>query len=189
MRPDDPRPSTASLIATYGFTVHSVGYGICSVPGCRCTTRLRNPWTYTVGLSGAGLPELVLMGLEPRAAHHAVSWVADERRASRAVPLDDPFVLDRVRVKLLTVPIEWVLADHDRMAGWFKHYATVNGGARLPETQQVVWADAAGLFPDDPGCAAWVVREQPILRDSPLHYPLRSLGRRPRHRRGQRRAR
>jgi hypothetical protein len=94
-------------------------------------------------------------------------------------------VFDGVGVKVLTVPDEWVLADHARMAAWFELY----GGARLPEIHQVVWADAAGSFPDDPGCASWVVREQPILRDAPLHYPLRSLGRRPRHRRGQGRAR
>jgi hypothetical protein len=98
-------------------------------------------------------------------------------------------VLDGVSVKLLAVPDEWVLADHARMAAWFEHYASGRGGVSLPEIHQVVWADAAGLFPDDPGCTAWVVREQPILRDAPLHYPLRSLGRRPRHRRAQRRAR
>jgi hypothetical protein len=175
--------STASLIASHGFAVTSVGYGACSVPGCRCEGRLRNPWTYTTGLSAAGLPELVLMGLDPVPAHFAISWVANERRAGRTVPVEESFVLDGAAVKLLPVPDQWVLADLSRMAAWFRHFDTGTGTLSLPEIEQVVWADAAGRFSDDPGCADWVVREQPILRAAPLHYPRQWVGPRQRHRR------
>jgi hypothetical protein len=134
-------------------------------------------------------PELVLMGLDPVAAHSAVSWVADERRAGRPVPLGEPFLLERSAMKALTaikvldVPDEWVRADLDRMATWFAHFGTGASSLPVPSVQQVVWADRAGRFPDDPRCADAVVREQPILRDAPLHHPVRAAGPRERHRR------
>jgi len=175
--------STASLIASHGFAVSSIGYGACDVPGCRCGVRIRNPWTYTVGLAHVGQPELVLMGLEPEPAHFAISWVANEGRAGRPIPLDQPTLLDGVAVKVLDVPDEWVLSDRSRMAAWFAHFGASESSGALPEIRQVVWPDAAGRFPDDPLCAEWVVREQPLLRDAPLHYPKRSGGPSVRHRR------
>jgi hypothetical protein len=178
--------STASLIASHGFAVNCVGYGACSVPGCRCGARERHPWTYTVGLTKAGLPELVLMGREPVPAHFAVSWVANELRAGHPVPLDQPFLLEGTAVKVLDVPDEWVLADLDRMAAWFQHFAAGVERVPLPEIHQVVWSDADGRFPDDPECDRWVVVEQPILRAAPLHYPLPTMGPRHRHRRRRR---
>ena len=178
--------STASLIASYGFAVSSIGYGACDVPGCHCGVRVRNPWTYTVGLAQIGQPELVLMGLEPVPAHFAISWVANEGRAGRPVPLDQPFLLDGVGVKVLDVPDEWVLGDRSRMAAWFAHFGAADSSRPLPEIRQVVWPDAAGRFPDDPRCAEWVVREQPLLRDAPLHYPKRMAGPSARHHRRSR---
>jgi hypothetical protein len=175
-----PERSTASLIASHGFAVTSVGYGACSVPGCTCGARIRHPWTYTVGLTGLGQPELVVMGLDPVPAHHAITWVATEGRAGRPVLLDQPFLLDGHPAMVLDVPDEWVLADRARMAAWFAHYGATSSA--LPEVRQIVWADAGGRFPDDPLCADWVVREQPILRDAPLHHPDRMVGPRERHR-------
>lgn len=179
-----PAPSTASLIASHGFAVKCVGYGVCSVPGCRCRVRDRNPWTYTAGLSAVDLPELVLMGLEPGPAHFAVSWIANQRRGGHTVAVDQPLLLEGVTVKVLPVPDEWVLCDTSRMAAWFEHFDTGTAAIQpLPVIHQVVWADAAGRFPDDPRCAQWVVREQPILRAAPLHHPQRWVTPRHRHRR------
>jgi hypothetical protein len=181
-RPQTER-STVSLIASHGFAVNSIGYGACDVPGCHCGVRIRNPWTYTIGLAQIGQPELVLMGLEPEPAHFVISWVANEGRAGRPVPLDEPVLLDGVGVKVLSVPDEWVLGDRNRMAAWFAHFGAAESSMPLPEIRQVVWPDAAGRFPDDPRCAEWVVREQPLLRDAPLHYPKRSAGPAIRHQR------
>jgi hypothetical protein len=180
----EPDRSTASRIASHGFAVNSVGYGMCSVPGCHCAPRERHPWTYTVGLTGLGQPELVLMGLDPVPAHFAISWVAAERRAGRPVLLDQPFLIDGHPAKVVDVPDDWVLADPARMAAWFAHYGAMSDV--LPDVEQLLWADAAGLFPDDPQCAGWVVREQPILRDAPLHHPRRVAGQHERHRRRRR---
>lgn len=188
--PDDhlttraPR-SIASLIASHGFAVKAVGYGQCDVPGCRCTVRSRSPWTYTVGLTAASLPELVVMGLAPGAAHFAVTWVVERRRAGRVLPLEEPFLIDGAPAKLLPVPDDWVLADPSRMAAWFEYFGVDTSSPRLPKVQQLVWPDATDRFPDDPRCAEWVVRDQPILRAAPLHHPPRSVGPDHRHRRSR----
>ena len=182
----EPDRSIASLIASHGFAVNSIGYGVCSVPGCHCAPRVRHPWTYTVGLTEVGQPELVLMGLDPAPAHFAISWVANEGRAGRPVPLDQPVSLEGAGLRVLDVPDDWVLADLNRMAGWFAHYGSSTTFTSLPEIRQVVWSDPSGWFPDDPQCADWVRQEQPILREAPLHYPKRVAGPLERHRRRRR---
>jgi Domain of unknown function (DUF4262) len=169
-------------ILMHGMAVIPVGYGGCSDKRC-CGPAARQPWTYTVGLSLFGLPELVLMGLDPVAAHFALSWVADEARAGRPIAVDRPFVLRDVGVKLVEVPDEWLLTDPDRMAVWFGHQALRARSIGLPRVHQVVWADADGRFPDDASCRPATSAHQPILRDDPFSLPHRSrlISKRPQH--------
>jgi Domain of unknown function (DUF4262) len=165
-----------------GMAVVPVGYGRCSDRRC-CGPATNQPWTYTVGLSLLGLPELVLMGLDPVAAHFALTWVASEARAGRPIPDDHPFELKGVGVKVVDVPDEWLLTDPDRMAVWFGHQALRSHSIGLPLLRQVVWADAEGRFPDDPTCRPATAERQPILRDDPFSLPHRSRlsSKRPNH--------
>jgi hypothetical protein len=160
----------AGVIATHGFAVVPVGYGGCSDPAC-CGPRSRHPWTYSVGLAEVGQPELVLMGLSPSSAHFAISRIAEAGRAGRPAPVGEPFTLERVGVKVIEVPAEWLLTDPSRMAMWFAHYDPSSRSARLPAVCQVVWAGANGRFPDDPGCDELIARQQPLLDSPPFRYP------------------
>jgi hypothetical protein len=124
-----------------------------------------------VGLAEVGRPELVLVGLAPTSAHFAISWIAEKVRAGQPVPVDDPFELERVRVKVIDGPSGWLLTDPSRMAMWFAHYDASGRSRRLPAVCQLVWADSDGRFPDDPDCDAAVARQQPLLDVVPFRYP------------------
>ena len=171
----DPRsPETIDrAILRHGFAVVAVGYGDCGVPGC-CSPPEAIPWSYTVGLSQVGEPELVLLGLDPISAHLAISWVATQALAGRPVPLDQPFDLRHVATKVVDVPDEWLLTDPERMAVWFadrEHHERPSG---LPRVRQVVWADDQGRFPDDASYRPPVALVQPMLRDDPFSIPHRA---------------
>ena len=171
-----------AAIETYGFYVISVGYGGCSVPGC-CGPVDRHPWSYTIGLSQRGLPELVLMGLSPVSAHFALSYVANEALAGRPVPLGDRIELAGAAIKVVEVPEEWVLTDPDRIGQWFEERFRHERTTRLPELRQVLWADAEGAFPDECGCDPSVREQQPVLFEDPFSVPhqYQRDGRRGRH--------
>jgi hypothetical protein len=160
----------SSIIATCGFAVISVGHGRCSVPGC-CDPRAEHSWTYTVGLVGYGHPEIVLLGLDPESAAHGINWVGDQAKLGQPVPVDVPMVLDHVGIKLVDVPVDWLATDLDRMSMWFNHYAPSRPNTRLPEVRQLVWADAAGKFPDDPSCDVKTRAAQPLLSHDPTRFP------------------
>jgi len=179
---------TASVIAAHGFALFSVGYGRCSVPGC-CSPTSKHSWTYTVGLVEFGHPEIVLLGLDPESAAHGINWVGKQARLGRPLTVDAPALLDDVGIKLVDVPLEWLWTDLSRMAMWFDHYAS-HPTMRLPDVRQLVWADTAGKFPDDPSCDAKTRAAQPILSLDPARYPdATSLAVRPQSRHERRRRR
>lgn len=162
-----------AAVDRHGFAVVPVGYGGCTVPGC-CGPAASHPWTYTVGLARRGLPELVLLGLDPLAAHFALGWVATEALAGRPVAPDRAVELRGTAIKVVAVPDEWVLTDPERMAAWFAARTRHGGPSGLPAVHQVVWADREGRFPDDPSCRPAVSEEQPVLRDDPFSLPHRA---------------
>ena len=158
------------IIARDGFAVVPVGYGGCSVPGC-CAPSARLPWTYTIGLWQAGLPELVLMGLEAVSAQFALNHVGYAAIAGQTIIDERPFELEGVGVKVVDVPDEWLLTDPDRMGLWFGVRSRRDGPIRLPALRQVMWADAQGRFPDDPSGRSSNAHHQPVLRDDPFSQP------------------
>lgn len=172
---DDPTPSSLpapplsneEIIARYGFVVRHIGYGSCSVPGCRCTTPSSKPWSYTAGLTSLGQPELVVLGPSLDAAHHLVHAVVAARREGVVGPGAGDLATCCTDVRIVDVPDRWVLADRSRMSAWFEHYGTDD----LPVVQQVLWADRFGSFPNDPGSNPGFRKRQPLLRDHPLSYP------------------
>ena len=162
-----PPLSSEEIIDRYGFVVQHVGYGRCSVPGCRCTTPSAKPWSYTAGLTTLGQPELVMLGPSIDMAHHLVNVLVEARREGEFGLGVGDFDLCCSDVRIVEVPNRWVLADRSRMASWFRHYGTRD----LPVIQQVLWPDRFGNFPNDPGSQPGFRKRQPLLRDHPLSYP------------------
>jgi Domain of unknown function (DUF4262) len=163
-----------AIIAAHRFAVVPVGYGgSCSQPGC-CGPAAEQPWTYTVGLSRVGLPELVLMGLNPGDAHFGLDWFAKASLAGKSFALDQVIDVQGQSVKLLAIPNEWLLTDPTRMSVWFGQQAHHRLAIGLPRVVQVVWADPEGRFPDDVGYRPEHALRQPILRDDPVTHPHRS---------------
>jgi hypothetical protein len=66
-------------IRRYGWVITGVGEdGRCSAPGCTSPHRPEDPFTYTVGLTAAGLPELLLEHVLAATAARALNALARE---------------------------------------------------------------------------------------------------------------
>lgn len=96
------------------------------------------PFSYTVGLTLAGLPELVISGLPAELAGGLLNTAAQQS-------LTEEFTAGQVLTETASVPLRAVEAPT----------AEVNMARRLyPDHQvralQLVWPDAGGAFPGDP---------------------------------------
>lgn len=157
-------------LVRHGFAYVPVGVGRCSAPGCDCGDD-GDGWSYTVGLAEQGLPELVVIGLAPVVGIELVTRVLRRHRLGGRVALNEPMELDGVQVKLLGVPGDWLAHDLDRMAMWISHYAPGRQALDIPPIAQLLFADGAGRFPDQPGCDPFVAAAQPVLATDPYSYP------------------
>jgi hypothetical protein len=163
-----------AIIRAHRFAVIPVGYGgACSQHGC-CGPAAEQPWTYSIGLAHLGLPEFVVMGLNPGGAHRTVNALGDDALAGLERRLDEPFTVNGLQVKLVTIPDTWLLTDPSRMGTWFNLNAVHRRVIGLPRLIQVVWAHAEGRFPDDAAYKPDSASRQPILRDDPVSQPHRS---------------
>lgn len=97
---------------------------------------------YTIGMTPAGLPELLLVGMPHEMAHHVLTaavnrHLADEIKAGDEVDLD------------FSVPFRFAAVDDDTT----RKLATV-ARAAFPATTvralQIMFPDTAGRWPDDP---------------------------------------
>ena len=135
----------ARAIATRGLAVMSVGSGECSVPGCVCEPE-PVPWSYTIGLVERRHPEVVTLGLPPKAAVAVLNWVHDRDAAGTRI---EPGTIERfngVPIKLVPVPIEWVTSEDDPLGQWFHHYGIGRVSIEPPPVLQLLWADRHGVL-------------------------------------------
>lgn len=160
-----------------GVAVIHVGYG-CDVPGC-CSSPALVPWSYTVGLTALGRPELVILGLGFDETHDLVTSIME----IGDIATEQAFERNGRLVKLVDVPDDWVLTDPDRTARWFHFRLGAEHWPALPELRQIVWAGADGRFPDDPRGLPECAPVQPLLRDDPFSLPL--VAARPKRRAGR----
>jgi hypothetical protein len=80
---------TRELIRDHGWAVLGLDTGRCEDPGCttdHATTGGGQPFYYTVGLTAAGLPELVLRGQPKRVAHPLLNALATQSTVAELVP-------------------------------------------------------------------------------------------------------
>jgi hypothetical protein len=162
----------ARAIATRGLAVMSVGSGECSVPGCQCEPESA-PWSYTIGLVERRHPEVVTLGLPPKAAVAILNRVHARDVAGTRI---EPGAIERfngVLIKLVPVPAEWVTSEDDPMGQWFHHYRIGRASIEPPPVLQLLWADRHGVLPGEAGCA-WEVEDlQPRLHEQRWRVPRR----------------
>ena len=128
-----------NLVDTHGWAVQSVfedvEKGIPSI-------------SYTVGLSARGLPEILLMGIDPRTANILLNAAAEkliggEFQAQTGAIVNEVANMP-LRVKQLTI-------------SQFEHFGRMamlhgeNFSHAVPSFQ-LVFPDSMGRFPDDPSC-------------------------------------
>lgn len=154
--------SLDSLWATALRNVEEYGVSMMSVFGDESTPQ----FTYTLGLSKAGLPELIVFGLRPELAQHVLNDIAsrllkrtaDENRQSPVMgePLND-VLGGGMRVVLLEVTPE-VSAQY---LHWARRFA--NDGGYALNVWQLVWPDGSGRLPWEAGFDQKFSTIQPLI--------------------------
>jgi hypothetical protein len=150
------------------FMLEREGWAIDAVPA---RTELDPPlprYGFTVGFEDRfGFPELCVVGLSPVACKGLFDLVADALAGGTDLPVGAPFIglLDGDQPCAL-LPIDSTstadmfpsLAEHHRLAG------EPTDAFRMV---QLVWPDASGRLPWEPGFAAELVAQQVLLGDPP----------------------
>lgn len=136
---DDPDLTVEDLLEDIRGRVARNRFAAVSVEGSRCTAE----FTYTVGLTEHGLPELIVTGQRSETAHHLVAawgdYLLDENLVLPGESLHcGPFVLEAVEVD----------EPHDTLVVAHRFY-----GDQV-RALQLVWADSRGRWPWDPGFRA-----------------------------------
>lgn len=156
---DRRREQQAREISQRGFTIENVlpeHVGDMVKPG----------YSYTIGLSGRDIPELIILGLDPAVAYSVLYDMASRmlqelaEGAAAAVPVEvDMYDVFRgTRAILIPAPE----SKASELALGSANYAEVN--AHKLSYLQLVWPDSAGRFPWEAGTLAGFPAEQPILR-------------------------
>jgi hypothetical protein len=120
------------------------------------------PFAYTVGLTEAGLPELVISGLPVGTAQSILNTAARQSLETSLRP-------GQALTDVASVPLRVIDAP----------FAEVNMARRLypgkdVQALQLVWPDSAGAYPAEPG---WSLRDaQPIYAPVPQHSRPQATG-------------
>jgi len=140
MAPDAFLGKILHLIDEHGWAVVGVGGGGCDYGGCDSGADDDIPFSYTVGLSTLGFPEVITYGLPQRVAQACLNCVGQQVSTGR--PPRVGAMVDRVfqgfRGYLLDVT---------------DTYDLVVVGQVYPEivAAQLIWPDQHGRFPWQPG--------------------------------------
>jgi Domain of unknown function (DUF4262) len=119
------------------------------------------PWAYTIGRTRRGLPELLIVGVDPETAQSVLSSVH-----THAFPYEGDRTIDLLELhfpqfRFLEIP-DRVWDTTDYLLG-----AAADARTFAPERQrvalQVVWSDTNGVFPWEPTFARWLAALQPIV--------------------------
>ena len=113
------------------------------------------PFAYTVGLTEAGLPELVIAGLGWPDAGHILNDAARRHTADEILPGATVDGVASVPFRAVAAP----LAEVNMARNLY--------GADRVRAVQLVWPDAGGAYPGEPG---WALGDgvQPIYREGSL---------------------
>jgi hypothetical protein len=113
-------------------------------------------FSYTVGLTAKGLPELITLGLPEDSARHILN------DAARRLLAGERFESGQILHELANLPLSVRLVDdaNARSTAYsaFRHFPD---GCRF---LQLVWPNRSGAFPGDPECEQRFVDIQDIAR-------------------------
>lgn len=135
-------------------TIHEHGRMVIGVPDAG--------FSYTIGNYGTGLPELLILGVDPRAACGVLNAVSEAIKStfSEAPPQDGDLIDIGGKVPVRLRALEGLEASVAR-----EEYLIQAGGYYgrddLP-VMQVMVPDQAGRFPDDADCAEPYVSTQAL---------------------------
>ncbi|GBG14515.1 chemotaxis protein [Novimethylophilus kurashikiensis] len=133
-------------------------YGLAVIPtGTECAGRPVK-FSYTVGLSSQGMPELIVFSMPPDISQPILNHAANLLRKN-ALAFDEP-----VQFKFLPLPLVFKKVPAGA-AEDFICVANVRAGEPLPAVQ-VVWCDADGNFPWQAGFDERAKFAQPLLFES-----------------------
>jgi hypothetical protein len=131
------------------------------------------PYCYTVGLVHKGLPDLIIIGLDPRTAFAVGDQLIlkalaeiDAEKAGPPTPGSAPFKLDTdlfevfrgTRAMLVDVPTEQAA----KRSLFALDYADVAG--KPLQVIQLLWPDRQGRLPFEPGVSPSFAEAQPVLK-------------------------
>lgn len=130
-------------------------------------------FSYTVGLTGHGLPELVIVGIPPRDAQHILLEAA-QRQVDRAA-----FVIGE---RIAEIFPGFSVLSGDVSPQWARRLCNLaqviaDGPVRA---LQLIWPDEKGLFPGEQGYNDRYLEIQPLLSADPAPNPEEGAQRPPR---------
>lgn len=104
--------------------------------------------SYTVGLSARGLPEIILMGVDPRTANILLNAAAEKLIAGVFQAQTGSIVTEVANMPLRVKQLSTTQFSH------FGRMAMLHGEtfSHAVPAFQLVFPDAMGRFPDDPAC-------------------------------------
>lgn len=129
----------ASLIEKNGFAVSHVSGDI--------------PYSYSAGMSGHLLPDLLMMGLPPDTSHHLINTIAQRLMSGELVAADGLIVTEVANMPLRLKSLPAAGVSHIMLSAL--RHAALNSKRNpdfTPQFMQVVYPDREGRFPDNPDC-------------------------------------
>lgn len=126
------------------------------------------PWAYTIGLTGRGLPELILFGLDPRSSQWILNEAAELLLAGK-LHAGTPFSFSEETAPLMPLQVRTGELSNE----WF---AIARRFFPLPRLQalQLVISDPQHRFPWDARVNPRYREVQPLLGDPPSDRPLQA---------------
>lgn len=115
------------------------------------------PFSYTVGLAAKGIPELIMVGLEPATARSALNRIANRLAAGESLMCGQPLleIIPGMAVVPRSVP-----PDVAEKMMRFTHLLAMS---KPWSASQIVWPDPAGRFPGDADYETRWLSIQPML--------------------------
>lgn len=159
MRQDDIRKAHLALLAQVTEHIEKAGQSVIGVFGGGAT---EPTFSYTIGNTAKGLPELLIFGLHPEEARGVLNMFGRMMR-TRAEAFGN---MERVSLGEGALPVLMVETD-ERGTDEYARQARVYFGDQDVSVVQVVIPDRQGRFPGQPGCEEPYASIPVINRDYP----------------------
>lgn len=151
------------------FMLEREGWAIDAVPARTDTDPALPRYAFTIGFEDRfDFPEVCVVGLSPVACRGLFDLVADALAGGTDLPVGPAFIglLDGGQPCAL-VPLD-AAATADMFPSLVQHHLLAGDGPSDFHMVQLVWPDAAGALPWEPGFAPELVTVQVLFGDPPV---------------------